>query len=339
MIPATRDRAVALHMGARSLPQTAIKRVMVFGGLTPWHGRCKGERMRYALLPFVIAGVAAGCGSSGSVTDAGPDTGSEAGACSPSGSFGAPVLVPGITATAGDGAAAFDCHATLTSDETQIVFASTTHLELATRADPNAPFGAPVALASLNVGFAETAPSFGADEKTLYYAEDATGSGSSHLRGATRASPSDTSFTPLAPFAAIDAIENSQYDPAFAGTSLYFGAVTGLIGGHLYRASASDGFASPAELAELASAGGETSPAPTRDDRALYYAKFVGATNFDIWVATRDAATGAYTQMRPVSEVSSSGDDQPSWVSPDGCRLYFTSNRDGAYALYVASQR
>jgi hypothetical protein len=59
----------------------------------------------------------------------------------------------------------------------------------------------------------------------------------------------------------------------------------------------------------------------------------------DIWKATRAAKTDNFGEPAKVTELDSDTTrEEPSWVSGDGCDLYFSSNRAGATGsdLYVA---
>ena len=286
------------------------------------------------------------CGSSSNQADAGGDASPEGsvggGRCGLGVAFGAPVLVSGITTSGGDGGAVDHFHATLTADETQIVFSAglPASLYLAERPSSSGAFGAPIALTSLNTGWEERGASLSGDGLTLYYDEDLTGSGTTHVYSATRAAASDTTFAAGQPLTAANGTGAAQLDPSPTpdGQVLYFVGGTGPFQDHIYRALASNAFGSPSEVSELATATGEGSAVPTADDQGLYYAKFVGGANFDIWLATRPTPSGAYTNMAAVAGINSNGNDQPSWVSPDGCRIYFFSDRDGAYQLYSASK-
>jgi len=279
------------------------------------------------------------CGSSSSATtDAGDGDG---GACGANVPFGPAVLVPGI-ATDGDGGAVAHFHPTLDANETQIIFSAglPAALYLAQRADRSSDFGAPIALASLNTGWDERGASLSADGLTLFYHEDSSGSGTTHLYSATRASASDTTFGAGQPLTALNGAGGAQTDPSptHDGKTLYFASSTGGQSS-IYGALASDGFASPTQVGELATSI-EGSMVPTADGLGIYYAKFVGGSGFDIWLATRATASGPYTTMVPVAQINGSGNDQPSWVSADGCRIYFFSDRDGgAYQLHSASKQ
>jgi Tol biopolymer transport system component len=62
-----------------------------------------------------------------------------------------------------------------------------------------------------------------------------------------------------------------------------------------------------------------------------------GSMASDVWMAELDQE-GSYGQAQNVTSVNSVEVDAPDWVSPDGCRLYLSSRRDGFLDLYVAEK-
>ena len=127
--------------------------------------------------------------------------------------------------------------------------------------------------------------------------------------------------------------------PTRSGSALYFVASTDIAASalHIRRAMASNGFNTKAPIVELDTLLGENGPVPTADDTGIYYAKRTGAGT-EVWFARRAAATGPYTSIQSVPELNSSLTDLPGWLTPDGCRLYFTSNRSGSLAIYFADK-
>jgi len=64
----------------------------------------------------------------------------------------------------------------------------------------------------------------------------------------------------------------------------------------------------------------------------------------DIWMATRTDASKPFSPPANVSALNSAYNEGPGWLSPDGCRIYLTSDRPtvdggppGAH-LYVAER-
>ena len=41
--------------------------------------------------------------------------------------------------------------------------------------------------------------------------------------------------------------------------------------------------------------------------------------------------------LRRIDELSTDSDERDPWLSPDGRELYFSSDRSGQYAIYVAA--
>jgi Tol biopolymer transport system component len=84
--------------------------------------------------------------------------------------------------------------------------------------------------------------------------------------------------------------------------------------------------------------GGAGLPVVTPDELTIYFTSPAGGTG-DIYVAHRAAMTDPFGEPSIVSELdSSTTNEEPSWVSADGCDLYFSSDRAGGsgYDLYVA---
>lgn len=124
--------------------------------------------------------------------------------------------------------------------------------------------------------------------------------------------------------------------PTRTGDALYFVRYP-TTAPSIFRAARANNFAAAAELTELESPLGQTTPVPTADDLGLYYAR-VTTSGFDIWFARRTAPGKPYTTFGPVTELNTGRADYPGWVHRSGCRLYFTSDRDGTYRVYSAQK-
>lgn len=67
--------------------------------------------------------------------------------------------------------------------------------------------------------------------------------------------------------------------------------------------------------------------------RAYFSSNRAGSQNYDVFTATRATKTDPWSGIVKVPELSGPGAQYPSWVSPDGCRLYITTSQpDGANA-------
>jgi hypothetical protein len=85
---------------------------------------------------------------------------------------------------------------------------------------------------------------------------------------------------------------------------------------------------------------GDLLPVMSADLGFLYVAaqRAGGRGGYDIYVSERTSGL-AFGPLTLVDELSSAGNDAPGWLSPDGCRFYFSSNRLGSNDLYVAERR
>jgi len=102
-------------------------------------------------------------------------------------------------------------------------------------------------------------------------------------------------------------------------------------------------FEKPVPLPEIDAPGFQHGVTATADDLTLYFSSNrplqpTGALNANIYVATRRTASERFGAPRPVDELNDKSYDVVSWVSPDGCRLYFASARTGSNRIYVAAK-
>jgi len=107
----------------------------------------------------------------------------------------------------------------------------------------------------------------------------------------------------------------------------------GMGGGDIWVATRSDTAApfDPAVfLAEVSSASAEFDPFISADGLTLLWASNrTGTAGADLWIAMRADRSRAFTLIGEVPNVNSSNNEYSPWVSPDGKRLYFTSQRPG----------
>lgn len=244
--------------------------------------------------------------------------------------------------------------ATLTGDELEIVFegraAAGAPLQLfaATRGKATDSWGAPAAdgvTAAVNGGPRDVKePSVTPDGLTLVFmSKTAAGDATQSLMRSTRGSVAVA-------FAAPEAIVSPFYNGVTIGQPFLLAAP-----GNLYmrtgegRLAVADrfgaGFGAPVPLAIPAPApsGRLGSPVVNRDETRVYFAQSQGVTvdDADIAVVTR-ASTGVPfgnpTKLGAPVNVPGAA-DAPDWLSPDRCRLYLTSGRDGTEGhLYVATR-
>jgi hypothetical protein len=68
----------------------------------------------------------------------------------------------------------------------------------------------------------------------------------------------------------------------------------------------------------------ESFPVVTEDELTIYFAGFGITLNpLDLWVASRTSRSLPFDNVQALDEFNTEADEIPTWVSPDGCRLYF----------------
>jgi Tol biopolymer transport system component len=228
-------------------------------------------------------------------------------------------------------------------------------LYVATRRSVDSPFEQVTPLNGINVNTSadEHAPTVSGDGLTLVFSrapENPPGPGS--LFVTTRATP-DASFLLASPLPVQDVtmvVETPFLLPS--GTILYFAStpagVESMPAGPLaiYSAALRDGgFDAQAPIPFVATASPAFNgwyPAVSPDIRTLYFATNrstdADAEDYDVWVATRQSSADPFSMPTAVPEVNSRMADVPTFVTADGCTLYLSSNRSGAYAMYVANK-
>jgi hypothetical protein len=294
------------------------------------------------------AGVDTDTATSGS--DATAETGADAASaaeCDPTKPFGPKTPVSGIF----QGGAV----ARLSQDELAIYYADfsgmfadggASDIVVATRAKPTDSFGTPVSVGAVNTGAREEHPAITADGSRLFFLRI---TGEYHIYMATRGDGGlfGAVASDVPGINQPGAFDGNVYGTP-AGDSVYFLSDRDG-GGHIYRSALGDagGFETPKKLAELASSGageGEGSPVVTADERTIYFAsnrKDLGGTgSADIYMATRASSSQTFGNVARITELATSGEDEPSWISPDNCRLYLTYRPDTSSptGIYVATR-
>jgi hypothetical protein len=72
-----------------------------------------------------------------------------------------------------------------------------------------------------------------------------------------------------------------------------------------------------------------------------FFSDRLPSDGYDIWVASRKSDVEPFAFHTNVTELNTEAQEWPTWVSPDGCRLYFSrrpGERGDNYDLYVAER-
>lgn len=268
--------------------------------------------------------------------------------CDPAKPFGAPQPLTALNVVGAE-----DAHGRLTPDELTIFFSSVRaggagggDLYSATRKKRSDPFGAPFNLgAVINGATQELVPSVSGDGLTLYFVSDrAYGY---HIWFSTRSSTAAPFTAPQVATGLVAAAFDADPYIAPDNASIVMASSRQNDAGltDLFTADAVDGgFSVPVTLKGVNLAGhNETSGAMTSDKLLLYFAsdRPGGKGGYDLYVATRAAPANAFGAPSLVAELNTAGGEVPDWISPDRCRLYFSSSKvanSGDYDLYVAEK-
>lgn len=318
---------------------------MVTPALCPWSDRGPSASLPFVMsLLAVLAGVAcSGVGVSGDpFSSAGGGVGGSPGAaagsdalgsvpasggCSPDAPFGAPTRVPGLP----DGAVRLR----LSPDERVGYFArwsSTTNYDIlvATRGSLGDAFG-PAESLSFNGSAWDFSPTVTSDGSVLYFESSRSGLWKIYQ---SRWDPAAETFGPveLTPEASDPTGTHHDGGPYVipSGDALYF---------HTTRLG-DRSLIAEARLTGAASGGvrltpprvnyPQSFPVVSPDERVMYVAAFVGPdpdyAQTDIWVYTRASTSAAFGFFRMMDELNTPANEIPSFISEDGCRLYFDRN-------------
>jgi hypothetical protein len=276
--------------------------------------------------------------TSGTASSTSSSTGGVGPKCDPTKPFGAATALPANINTG-----AFEDGGSLTADELTIVFMRATdqthaQLMIATRASIDVAFSDPTPVAA--AGTADNWPPWiSSDGLTLYWSLlGSTMDIFMSQRGAATAGFTNKQSSPWT---------NGNYDefrPSITadGNEMFFLSEKGSNVLRAFHSLKSGGsFQAPTEVTELNADGEGSSIAISNDGLTVYFGSTrTGSTNgtSDIWTARRDTRTASFANVTRVSELSTDGEELPSYISTDGCRLYFGTNRTGGGDIYVAAR-
>lgn len=287
---------------------------------------------------FVIA-LGIGCGSVSAKQDAGTsDTPVEIDApppppCDLVKPFGTPIQVPGIHQSGKN-----NVHASLTADELTIVFGTNRddpmnqiyHLYMATRLNRNDPFTGVTFVPGTYSTEGENGPSLSADGNTIFFDSYRVMNGLVHIFTSTRSSPA-VQF-PQATMLTGDYL----IDPAITTDGKVLYAATLQTGGLVRMDKMGNGWSTPQPVALPA----PSIVSPVTNDDMTMYVGIGDSTGHDIGVSKRASTTAAFPMVTTVPELDTAADvAEPSWLSPDGCRLYMNfAMGTGDQIIFVATK-
>jgi len=213
----------------------------------------------------------------------------------------------------------------------------------ATRSDLDVPFGAPAPLEELGSPGLETSPIVAADGLALWFASDRPGgSGDLDIWLVTR----DARATPWSAPINLAALNSERQEiprpPGQRQRVMPLASDRELPGYYqIYlseRATVSAPFEAPVHVAELSFPDESTVDGFLTDDGlTLFYVTGPEIGPADLYVASRRSVHEAFELSTPLSELNTDSDERDPWLSPDGSRFFFASDRSGRYEIYVAN--
>lgn len=218
---------------------------------------------------------------------------------------------------------------------------------LATRASPAAEFANPAAVDNLDTDADDSRASLDGDGTLLALSSRRT-TGKFQIFVSTRGNVTQAFPSPSLPdqvmVASVNAGADNFYDPFLStdGLRLYLApAVTGAAQQiAVATRTAGQSFGAWAPLPMINSGAGEADPALSPDERVIVFTSGRTVSGFgktNLWYATRQRATDAFSAPRLIPTVNGDADDGDPMLSADGCELYFSSTRTGGrYHLFRA---
>lgn len=246
-----------------------------------------------------------------------------------------------------------DYSLTLTPDELTVFLTSARidggdapRVFTATRQNANDPFPAPVEVL-LGAGPVQgpAGLSLAGDGRTLFFSLFDLSTGKNDLYMSTRSSTTSLDFSSPTPLTELNDPLEDDVSPTVSPDADEIFFISHRTGAWvIYRSTKtpSAGFRPPAIVNELVVDGGRPlglALAPNR--KTIYFGleTAAGLGALDVWSATRNSAGEPFGTPKPVPNISSNASDTVGWVSPDDCRLYFASGRDGGGFDYWLAAR
>jgi len=267
-----------------------------------------------------------------------PGTVGGGGVCEPTAEFGPPELVQGLNGSLTTNSARFS------SDERIAYFStlSAGHLNLFTtsRADRTAAFG-PFAALAVPDGNDHTSPVVTDGGLTLY--TDTRTSGGWGIHKAVRSSTM-VEFSSLMPVTALNAADEGG---SYIANDVFYLSSFRVGNYNLYASKIVNGEFQMMQTLSVNTGGLELAPVVSADGLVIYYSfgpgpiPATGAYGLDVMMAIRPSVDAPFGMPVPLGAINTAADDElPTWISPDGCRLYFVRNvQNAGNFIYVAERR
>jgi hypothetical protein len=297
-----------------------------------------------------------GAAGTGGATDAGvaaDATDARTGACDLSQPFSAPTLVTALNSSGNEDALTFSADGlTAYLSSTRTGGMGLNDIWFATRASAAQSFGAPTLVEGVNTAGDERGPWISLDGLRLFLFSRPVGGTDYHYMVAARQT-TVAAFAAPAPVAGLSST-GSEATLWFSSDekTIYFASTrTGGLGDYdIWMADfGTAGASNPRAVQELNSSANDSWPVLTPDALTVYYSSGKASAGVPagnhIWMASRSSPSDGFGSQHVVTELlGSTGTDWPTWLTADGCTIYFGSTRpsgDGGAAtgkFYTATR-
>lgn len=216
---------------------------------------------------------------------------------------------------------------------------------MATRSNTSQNFGGVTRFASASTDASESKMSMTDDGLYLVVTSNKNGTnGTDDLLDATRTATSQPFSSPLGrTYTALEGTALEELDGFVTPDGLDLYLAQTILGFqhimHATRTSRGMTFGSPVMVTEIDSGVGDADPTVSADGRVILYSSNrtdAGKQSSNIWYATRADPTGVFGTPHPVPDINSDSADGDAWLSHDGCRMYFSTDRGGDYDIWGA---
>ncbi len=201
------------------------------------------------------------------------------------------------------------------------------------RDDVASPFGAATRLDSVNSPSDDVVPSVTGDGLSMIFESSRTGSFG--MFSASRGAPT----SPFGNVVQVTTLGAISIDPFVLenGGVLYYRAAVGNKAKIARATLGGGGFANGVLVDSVNSAEDDTAPVLTPDELTIFFASTRGGGQDDIWTATRASVNEPFGAPTNVMELNTAGREVPSFVSADGCTLFF-DRIDGGVTPLMATR-
>jgi hypothetical protein len=242
---------------------------------------------------------------------------------------------------------------TLTGDLRQIFFGSERNEDesdvdvfTARRDDVDEPFGEPEAVDAVNSEDTETSPAVSLEGTELWFSSEREPTlGESDVWYSTRTELDGSWSEPVLVRELSSEEKDTPRPPGWQGRVMPLGSRaigSGFNATYLaVRAGRGLPFAQPVLVAELVREELSTVDGFLSEDGLDLYFNLTpdaGEADGDLYVAHRETADRPFGAPEPLSELNTDSDERDPWLSPDGSRFFFSSDRDGTLNIYEAER-